>query len=366
MGAQDIIGAITGGLVQTDRLLKLDSPLGNNVLLPQRVIGRSRIGRHYEFTVDVVSTSSAIELKTLIAQQVALWIQQTDSSYLPYHGYVHTARRLGSGGSLTSYQFGFASWMHFLRFRKDARIWQNKSADTILADVFGMHPQARGAFRFVLKNPLPRARFACNTRTTGISSIASWKAKACSVILSRPMMASRTPLSLPTTFIRCQPSDNRPSRSIGPAQIAKPTRWCSGPACEHCKVQRFLLEPSITRHRARPRIQKARTLRRLPLREICLSKLKSMNIRALIPTAPRIGVMPFQRFAWKNGNRGRSAFTVQAAFGKWMPVAGLNWMITLPTPPIASRTDSSQLSRLHGSLRTIFPYPVRPAISRIA
>jgi type VI secretion system secreted protein VgrG len=72
---------------------------------------------------------------------------------------VHTARRLGSDGSLTSYQFGFASWMHFLRFRKDARIWQNKSADTILADVFNLHPQARGAFRFVLKNPLPARSF---------------------------------------------------------------------------------------------------------------------------------------------------------------------------------------------------------------
>jgi len=33
MGAQDIIGAITGGLIQSDRLLTLDSPLGNNVLL---------------------------------------------------------------------------------------------------------------------------------------------------------------------------------------------------------------------------------------------------------------------------------------------------------------------------------------------
>src|SRR5471030_2463371 len=332
MGAQDIIGAITGGLIQSGRLLKLDTSLVNNALLPQRVIGRSRIGRHYEFTVDAVSTSDAIELKTLIAQPVALWIQQTDSSYLPYHGYVHTARRLGSDGSLTSYQFGFASWMHFLRFRKDARIWQNKSADTILADVFGMHPQARGAFRFVLKNPLPRARFACNTRTTGISSIASWKAKACSVILSRPVMVNRIPLSLPTTFIRFQPLDNRPSRSIGPAQIAKPTHWCSGPACEPCKAQRFLPEPLITSRRARPRIPKAPTPRRFPHRETYPSKPKYMNIPVPIPTPSRIAVIAFQRFAWKSGNRGQSVFTVQAVFGKWTPVAGSNWTITLPTP----------------------------------
>ncbi|MFM0303031.1 type VI secretion system Vgr family protein, partial [Paraburkholderia sediminicola] len=159
MGAQDIIGAITGGFVQSDRLLKLDTALGNNVLVPQRVVGHSRIGRHFEFTVDVASTSDTVELKTLIAQPVTLWMQQTDRSYLPQHGYVHTARRLGSDSGLTSYQIGFASWMHFLRFRKDARIWQHKPADEILTDVFNMHPQAQGAFRFALSKPLPSRSF---------------------------------------------------------------------------------------------------------------------------------------------------------------------------------------------------------------
>ncbi|AXE92445.1 type VI secretion system Vgr family protein [Paraburkholderia terricola] len=159
MGAQDIIGAITGGLIQSDRLLKLDTALGNNVLVPQRVAGHSRIGRHFEFTVDVVSTSDTVELKTLIAQPVTLWVQQTDRSYLPRHGYVHTVRRLGSDTGLTSYQIGFASWMHFLRFRKDARIWQDRPADEILTDVFNMHPQAQGAFRFALSRLLPSRSF---------------------------------------------------------------------------------------------------------------------------------------------------------------------------------------------------------------
>ena len=159
MGAQDIITAISGGLVQQGRLLKLDTPLGNNVLLPQRVVARSRLGRHYEFTVDVVSTSTRIELKKLIAQPVALWVQQSDASYLPHHGYVHTARRLGSESGLTCYQIVFASWMHFLRFRKDARIWQDKPVDEILTDVFNMHPQAQGAFRFDLQTQLVSRSF---------------------------------------------------------------------------------------------------------------------------------------------------------------------------------------------------------------
>ncbi|WP_429251079.1 type VI secretion system Vgr family protein [Paraburkholderia sp. GAS333] len=159
MNAQDIIVAINNGLLQSDRLVKLDTPLGANVLLPQRLVGHSRLGRDYEFTLDTVSTNENIELKTLIAQPVTLWMQQIDQSYAPHHGYVHTARRLGSDSAITCYQISFFSWMHFLRFRKDARIWQDKPADEILTDVFNMHPQARGAFRFVLRSPLPQRSF---------------------------------------------------------------------------------------------------------------------------------------------------------------------------------------------------------------
>jgi type VI secretion system secreted protein VgrG len=155
MGTQDLIGTITGGVSQSDRLLKLDTPLGLNTLVPQRVVGRSRLGRHFEFTVDAVSTTGNVELKTLIGQPVTLWIQQSDKSYQPHNGYVHTARRLGSNSGLTSYQLGFASWMHLLKFRRDQRIWQDKTVDDIITDVFNTHPQARGLFRFALSKPLP-------------------------------------------------------------------------------------------------------------------------------------------------------------------------------------------------------------------
>jgi type VI secretion system secreted protein VgrG len=159
MGAQDLAAAINAGINQTERLLRLDTPLGADVLVPQRVIGKSRIGRNFEFTVDVVSLRDSLELKTLIAQSVTLWIQQTDKTYLPHHGYVHTARRLGSDGGLVGYQLVFSSWLHLLRFRKDARIFQEKTAEDILIEVFNGHPQAQGAFRFDLQTQLPSRSF---------------------------------------------------------------------------------------------------------------------------------------------------------------------------------------------------------------
>jgi type VI secretion system secreted protein VgrG len=154
--AQATLAALGVGLSQQSRLLKLDTPLGADVLLPHRVVGHDRLGRGYTYTLDVLSLQSDIELKQLIAKPVTLWIQQADKrSYLPVHGYVHQAGMLGHDGQFTVYQLAFSSWLHFLQFRQDARIWQDKTTEDILADVFNQHTQARGHFRFDLTQPAP-------------------------------------------------------------------------------------------------------------------------------------------------------------------------------------------------------------------
>ncbi|NVM75488.1 type VI secretion system secreted protein VgrG [Duganella sp. SG902] len=143
---------------QQSRLVKLTTPLGEDILLPQRVVASDRLGRDYAYTVDCLAVRDDIELKTLIAQPVTLWVQQADQSYLPVHGYVHRMKRLGSDGQFTHCQLAFAPWLHFLKFRKDARIWQDQSADAILSEVFSGHPQAQGNFRFELREAaLPRS-----------------------------------------------------------------------------------------------------------------------------------------------------------------------------------------------------------------
>ena len=137
---------------QQQRLIKLTTPLGEDVLLPQRAVGHERLVRSYEYTVDCISLRDDIELKTLIAQPVTLWVQQTDRRYLPVHGYVNTVRRLGSDGQLMFCQLSFTPWLHFLKFRKDARIWQEKTADDIIAEVFNGHLQAQANFRFEIRD----------------------------------------------------------------------------------------------------------------------------------------------------------------------------------------------------------------------
>ncbi|TRY22507.1 type VI secretion system tip protein VgrG, partial [Geobacillus sp. LEMMJ02] len=119
----------------------------------------------YLFMIDCVSTSNDVQLKTLISQPITLWIQQTDKTYLPHHGYVHTARKLGVDGGLACYQLSFSSWLHFLKFRRDQRHWQDKSVDAIITDVFNDHPQARGMYRFELSQPLPSRSYCRQDET---------------------------------------------------------------------------------------------------------------------------------------------------------------------------------------------------------
>jgi type VI secretion system VgrG family protein len=155
-----LVQAIRGGLIQQDRLLKTDIPsLPNDTLVPHRAVTYGELGRDFSVSLDMLSAAGDIELKKLIAQPMTLWIQQADKSYVPVNGYIHTARRLGANGSLTSYQVTFASWMYFFKFRSDMRNWQDKSADEIITDVFNEHPQAKGYFQFALSQPLPQRSY---------------------------------------------------------------------------------------------------------------------------------------------------------------------------------------------------------------
>ncbi|WP_442809281.1 type VI secretion system Vgr family protein [Trinickia soli] len=157
MAFGQLFDALFYGNAQHNRLIKLGTPLGDDWLVPLQAKGKSRLGRDYEFVVDVASSQGdRIDLKALIGQPVTLWLQQSDASYLPHHGYVKTFSRLGSDGYLTFYQLRFSSWMCFLPLRRDMRDWQEQTGEQIVADVVDEHPQAQGAYRFDLRQAMPQ------------------------------------------------------------------------------------------------------------------------------------------------------------------------------------------------------------------
>ncbi|WP_306714811.1 type VI secretion system Vgr family protein [Burkholderia dolosa] len=155
MAGEALLKVLRGGYAQFDRIVKLDTPLGNDALVPLYVRIGARLGRNFDVTVDACSVAGdAIKLNALLLQPVTLWIRQTDGGYLPIHGYVQRARRLGSDGSLSYFQLHFSSWLSFLKLSSDRRDWQEAGGLQILTDVFDKHPQASGHYGFELRTAL--------------------------------------------------------------------------------------------------------------------------------------------------------------------------------------------------------------------
>lgn len=70
-------------IAQHHRLLRLDSPLGKDILLRQRVGPRDRLSQSYGHTGDLLATHTGIALEQLISWPVTLWVRQTTGDYLP-------------------------------------------------------------------------------------------------------------------------------------------------------------------------------------------------------------------------------------------------------------------------------------------
>ncbi|RQH09899.1 type VI secretion system Vgr family protein [Paraburkholderia dinghuensis] len=155
MASQALDKALTSGYAQSDRLATLDTPVGEDWLVPLYIRINARLGRNFEVVVDAASThDDDIKLSALMLQPVTLWIRQTNGNYLPIHGYVQCARRIGSDGGVTYFQLHFSSWLSLLKLSSDRRDWQEVQGQQVLSDVFGKHPQAQGSYNFDLRSPI--------------------------------------------------------------------------------------------------------------------------------------------------------------------------------------------------------------------
>lgn len=171
----DVYDAIQGGVFQQGRLLKLDTPLGPDVLIPLRAQGWAKIGRDYHWTVDAASIRNDIALLALMHQPVTLWLQQTttpsfSSSYRPIHGFVHRISVLGSDGDLAVYQLEFSSALYFLGHTRDDHYWLEKDARQIVLDVFDRYPQLQGQVRLDITKE-PRVRSYCRQAESDLNFV---------------------------------------------------------------------------------------------------------------------------------------------------------------------------------------------------
>ena len=159
--------AIVSGYTQQDRLLRLSTPLGPEVLLAERVQIDESIAPSGESALDAcgfclqltaLSADTHIQLKKLIGQPVLLELltQASRSELRPFHGHVTEAALLGADGGLARYRLVVRPWLAFLDWRRDSRVFQHRSVIEIVEEVFNTY-QGQGrltpAWRWDLADP---------------------------------------------------------------------------------------------------------------------------------------------------------------------------------------------------------------------
>ncbi|CAB5127781.1 type VI secretion system Vgr family protein [Burkholderia cenocepacia] len=152
----DALNNAAGGvarLTQLNRYVTIDSPLGSDVLLVSTAVIDEHVNRLPEIHLDLLSHQHDLVPDQLIGQPVKIRFDQSArqstlerivssgaaDSIRYFDGYVTSFDRAGNPGKVTQYQMTVAPWFWFLTRSTDCRIFQNKTAQDILTEIFQDH-----------------------------------------------------------------------------------------------------------------------------------------------------------------------------------------------------------------------------------
>jgi type VI secretion system VgrG family protein len=136
------IQALVSRFTQSSRVLRLHTPLGDDVLLAESLHAEEAIGTGYRLRVSALSTDAGLPLKSLLGQPVLLELLAGPfQGTRPFHGHVTAAEMTGANGGLARYTLTIEPWTAFLALGRDSRVFQDKSIvdiiDTVLSGYDG-------------------------------------------------------------------------------------------------------------------------------------------------------------------------------------------------------------------------------------
>jgi len=129
---------------QENRLIAIDTPLGEDVLLLREFTGHEGISRLFSFNLDLLSQQKSISFKDIVGQRVSIRISLGDTGDRFFNGFVSRFAQSGTDPKFTHFQMEVVPWFWFLTRIADCRIFQNQSVPEIIQNVF----QGRGFHDF--------------------------------------------------------------------------------------------------------------------------------------------------------------------------------------------------------------------------
>lgn len=136
----ELANLLRGAFTQANRLLRLETPLGRDVLLPEQLEAAEQLDAGgFRIELTALSDDAGIDAAKLLGQPVRLDLltQLSRSTLRPFHGHVTRFERLGANGGLARYRLVIEPWLAFLRHRRDSFLFQDMSVVEVIDSVFG-------------------------------------------------------------------------------------------------------------------------------------------------------------------------------------------------------------------------------------
>lgn len=151
---------------QATRLVQIETALPSCTLVVERMTLTEAVHAAEPLwaEVDCLSTSAYLELKALTGEPATVRLLLADGSHRTWHACVVRAAQLGADGGLARYRLSLAAWTHWLTHRRDTRIFQDLTAQDIVAQVCQAYPVS--SLRFEVAGPGPVRAICTQYRET--------------------------------------------------------------------------------------------------------------------------------------------------------------------------------------------------------
>lgn len=121
---------------QEGRPLRVDSVLGEDVLLLGSFSGSEGVSTPFGYRVELYSEDAAVDGRALLRTPLCITVALDDGGERRIHGLVRSFTQLGQARELTSYRAEIVPWLWFLGLSRECRIHQEMNALEIIETVF--------------------------------------------------------------------------------------------------------------------------------------------------------------------------------------------------------------------------------------
>ena len=130
------LGRIVASFSQDNRQVVVHTPLADDQLLLQRLVGREALSEPFEYSLTLLSKNRSITGDEIVGKQLTVEYKSEDGRSRYFHGFVKRFGYLAQGDEAAVYEAVVVPWLWFLKNRQDCRIFQEMNAPDIIKQVF--------------------------------------------------------------------------------------------------------------------------------------------------------------------------------------------------------------------------------------